>query len=249
MLGHMLGIARAGWVVAAFAILGETPAMAQLAFDVASIKPSAAARAGGEASGRERVSWAPNSLTLQNAGLGFCIQWAYNVKFYQVSGPAWLTDLRFDILAKSENPATLPQLKLMLQRLLAERFQLTLHRENKTLPVYELIARKGETNLHAAKPDETSDWRISGGSFVFRHTSMQEFAARLSDLAGMDRPVVDKTGITGVFDFTLESAARRLLEDSSSIFAAVQEIGFEMVARKGPVEMLVVDHAEKPSAN
>jgi len=233
----------AAWVVASVSVA------AQPTFDVASIKPSAIARAGGEGSGRERASWTPTSLTLQNAGLGFCIQWAYGVKFYQVSGPAWLNDVRYDILAKTENPATIAQLRLLLQALLANRFQLTLHRETKAMPVYELVARTSGTGLRSAKPDETSDWRVSGGSFVFRHTSMPEFAERLSELAGVDRPVVDKTGIAGVFDFTLESAARKLLEDNASIFAAVQQIGFEMVARKGQVEVLVVDHADKPSAN
>jgi len=237
------------WLAVSLFLAWVISVHAQPAFEVASIKPSAVARAGGEGSRWPRVSFTPTSLTLQNAGLAFCIQWAYNVRFYQVSGPAWITEIRYDILARTERPVTQSALRLMLQALLADRFQVAFHRETKTIPVYKLVAGKGATKLSQADADEATDLRVSAGSFVFSHTSMGDLAERLSGLAGMDRPVLDHTGIPGAFDITLPSAARKLLEDNSSIFASVQEIGLEMKPGRAPVEILVVDRAEKPSAN
>ena len=220
-------------------------------FDVASIRPSAVARSGGEGSGRERVMHSPTSLTLVNAGLSFCIHWAYGVRFYQVSGPGWMTGERYDIQAKTGHPASEEQLRLMLQALLAERFALALHRETKTLPVYELVAGKRAPKLRRARADENSSLRVIDGDFVFEHTSMPEFAEKLSDFAGVDRPVLDKTGIAGTFDFTLRYAARAIVEgDSSYLFPAVEnQLGLKLEAHKGPLEILVIDRAERPGGN
>jgi uncharacterized protein (TIGR03435 family) len=113
-------------------------------FDVASIRPSQAARAGGEGSGRESVTVSPAAVTLRNASLSFCIQWAYSVRFYQISGPEWISRSRYDVIAKPGTPSPSErQLKEMMQALLAERFRLRLHRDTRTIPVYELTATPG----------------------------------------------------------------------------------------------------------
>ena len=111
----------------------------QAGFDVASIKPSRAAGAGGEGSGREKITVTPDSVIIQNAGLNFCIQSAYNVKFYQVSGPDWLVFERYDIIAKTERRSSKEQLMGMLQALLTDRFSLRLRRETRPLALPERV--------------------------------------------------------------------------------------------------------------
>jgi len=217
------------------------------AFDVATIRPSDMSRVGGEGSRWERVEHFPTSLTIRNASLSYCIQWAYGVKFHQISGPAWLASERFDIFAKTDVPATESQSRAMLQTLLADRFKLTMHRETKELPVYDLVVGKDGPRLPNAKGEGKSDLRVVDGSFVFQHTSMPEFAGKLSSFVAVDRPVFDKTGLTGVYDFTLTLAARAMLQDDGlSLFSIVQkEVGLRLEPRKRALEILVVDHAEK----
>ena len=221
---------------------------AQATFDVASIKPSQLSRIGGKGSHRERVTSTPASLNLVNVSLSDCIQRAYNMKFYQITGPEWLIDLRYDIVAKTEEPSSKEQQMIMLQALLADRFRLKLRREARSQNVYALVARD-PAKLKKSTSAEDAGLSVSGGSFYFKHVTMSEFAERLSDFSAMDRPVLDKTGIEGAFDIILESAASAMLEDSTFIYAAIEKAGFKLESRKGQVEVLVVEHAEKPTAN
>lgn len=227
------------------------------AFDVASVKPAAIWKPGGEGSKRSRIEYSPNSLSMWNVDLTGCVQWAYSVKFYQVSGPGFLNSERYDILAKTESSVPVTQLRAMLQDLLEKRFHLTLHRETKMLPVYDLVVAKGGPRLPAPKADLSpahateSLPRVQDGSFVFQDASITEFAAKLSLLRGIDLPVFDQTGIKGVFDITLKSAADAILQpDGPSLFTLVQEqLGLRLVPAKAPVEVLVIDHVGKPSEN
>ncbi len=219
------------------------------AFDVASIKPGAVARGGGEGSRSERVDASPTGVTFYNTSLSSCIQWAYDVRSYQVSGPDWLVQDRFDIVARNEQSATKEKLRLMVQSLLADRFHLRLHREARTLPYYALIARQNAVKLPKSGADRDYPTQVVDGSFVFQHVTMREFAERLSRLAAIDRPVLDNTRIEGIFDITLKSAARQMLEDPTSIFVAVEKIGLELESRKGPFDVLMVDHADRPIPN
>jgi uncharacterized protein (TIGR03435 family) len=228
-------------------------------FEVASIKVSRLWRSGGEGSKRSSIEYSPNSLTMRNVDLSECLEWAYGVKSYQISGPPFLTAERYDILAKPEGPSPVGHLRSMLQDLLAHRFALTLHRDAKNLPVYAMIVAKRGPRL----PPPTTDAelshrhvveslpRVQGGDFVFRETSMPEFAEKLSILRGVDRPVVDRTGIPGYFDITLHSGASATLDpEGPSIFALLEEqLGLKLSAVKGSVEVLVIDHVEKPSGN
>lgn len=228
------------------------------AFDVASIRPAAIWKAGGEGSRRSRIEYSPNSLTMRNVDLTDCIQWAYSAKFHQISGPRVSNSVRYDILAKAESSVPVGQLRVMLQDLLAKRFELTLHRETKMLPVYELVIAKHGPRLPAPKDTNLSPThaaeslpRVQDGSFVFEDTTLPEFADKLSLLRGIDLPVVDRTGIKGVFDITLKSAADAILQsDGPSLFTLVQEqLGLRLVSAKAPVEVLVIDHVGKPSEN
>jgi uncharacterized protein (TIGR03435 family) len=218
------------------------------AFDVASITPSATARAGGEGSGRERATVTPNSVTLSNAGLNFAIQFAYNVKAFQVSGPEWIASLRYDITGKAAHALSREELRAMMRTLLADRFKLVAHRENKVQPVFELLAGKNP-KLQPTQATQDSPTRVVDGAFVFQHVTMPDLAEHLAELAGVNRPVVDRSGLTGTFDLTLPGAARRTLEDPASIFASVEDAGLSLRAAKAPIEMLIVDSASRPTRN
>jgi uncharacterized protein (TIGR03435 family) len=182
--------------------------------------------------------------------------WAYRLDSYQVSVPSSLDTNSYDILAKAADPVPVTQLRLMLRQLLAERFKLSVHRDTKTLPVYALRVAKGGSKLPPAIAGADDHHvveqlpRVEDGSFVFSETSLAEFAAKLSLLRGMDRPVMDQTGITGYFDITLKGAARAILENGTSLFTLVQEqLGLKLIPTKTAVEILIVDHAERPTEN
>jgi uncharacterized protein (TIGR03435 family) len=138
----------------------------------------------------------------------------------------------------------------MMQTLLADRFNLQLHRAAKTVPVYQLVAPARTARLKPASPDQTAAGvTVENGSFVFHYVTMPEFAERLSDFASIDRPVLDRTGIEGSFDITLTSAATAMRTDPDAIFAAVEKAGFRLDSTKAELETLVVDHADRPSPN
>ena len=228
------------------------------AFDVASIRPAAIQAAGGEGSLRSRIESTADGLTMENIDLNEMIEWAYNLEHYQLSGPDRLDGRRYDVRARAEGRATVDTVRHMLQKLLAERFKLQLHREQKITAVYELVVAKGGPKLGKDKTDalppaypKESLPRVVDGGFVFSNVSMADFARQLSELRGIDLPVVDRTGIAGVYDVTLKSAAAAMLEPNGpSIFTLIQEqLGLKLVSAKDPMDVVVVDHAENPTAN
>src|SRR5205814_1780780 len=111
--------------------LAAVCAFSQARFDVASIKPS---RLSGEGRNRESTVANPGTLTMHNVSLRSALQWAYRMKEYQVTGPAWIGDERYDISAKAADPVGDEQLRAMLQNLLTDRFKVALHHEKKDLP-------------------------------------------------------------------------------------------------------------------
>jgi uncharacterized protein (TIGR03435 family) len=161
-------------------------------FEVATVRV-AAASPNPEASGRDRVDLTSTSVSLRNASLNFLIQWAYDVPFYQVSGPDWMKDQRYDIQGKPPASSSETEVRLMLRALLTDRFKLVLHREQRPRLIYSLVT-KGSLKLKAAAAADAHSFGVSAGDFVFRATTMTEFADQLSDFATVDRPVIDKTG-------------------------------------------------------
>jgi uncharacterized protein (TIGR03435 family) len=222
-------------------------------FEVASVRPNKIGNAGGEKSTRESISIEPGSLTLRNVILRSCIKWAYGVADYQITGPAWLGTQRYDIMGKAGSPASAEQLKQMLQALLASRFSLALHRETKELPVYELMVAKSGAKLTKAEGEGESSMRPGEGDLVYHNYSMAEFAEKLPGIPfRVDRAVVDKTRLTGLYDFKLKIAGNAAemksgLEhaDGPLVFDVLQQIGLRVQARKDPVEILIIDRAEK----
>ena len=239
--------------------MGVLIAAAPLEFEVASIKPNTIGNAGGEGSARENIISTPDTLTMGNVSLASAIKWAYGLHDYQLTGPAWLNSERYDILAKAPGPASNDQLRLMLRTLLADRFKVTVHRQNKELPVYALLVAKNGPKLHKSQgaPDGGAGvMRRNGLRMVAEKVSMPELADLLS--GPLQTPVVDMTALKGRFDFTLDLSTfiaatgtgkqgdQRPPDMTNIIFTAVQEqLGLTLRAQKAPIEILVVDGADK----
>ena len=249
------------WLAGLLSVVSVVLAQSQAAspeFAIASIRPAAAWRAGGEGSKRSRIDYSPTGLAMWNVDLSDCVQWAYSAKSYQISGPNFPNSEHYDIRAKADNSVPVSQLRMMLQDLLAKRLKLSLHRESRMLSVYELVVAKGgpklpAPNADAGLPTHASEAlpRVQDGGFVFQDSSMPEFAGKLSLLRGIELPVIDRTGIEGSFDIVLKSAANAILQpDGPSIFTLMQEqLGLKLVRAKAPVEVFIIDHVEKPSEN
>jgi uncharacterized protein (TIGR03435 family) len=230
-------------------VYGQSAAGPQ--FEVASVKPSIAdPSSSGMNTGNGR-------LTAINVTLKRCIMGAYGVGPNQIyGGPDWLDSDRFEIAAKAEQPVGDRILMTMLQTLLAERFKLALHREAKPIEAYVLEVTKNGAKLEKGDGGgaKTSNGR---GDIVATNATMDRFAEILS--RQMDLPVVNHTGLEGVFSlrlqWTIESARSAKLLDGAviegpSIFTAIQEqLGLRLRAQKVPVEVLRIDHAEKPADN
>jgi uncharacterized protein (TIGR03435 family) len=262
-------------------------------FAVASVRPSAPGSLGGgiRVQGGGRYSWTNVTLkqlmaTAYSSGdAGFR---------EIIGGPGWIDSARFDVVAKTEEGARvvdadgLPSpLFAMLRNVLEERFRLKVHRETRQRPIYALAmarsdARPGPRLVQApvdcaavtrdsaaAKPLPTRAdgaplcaMRITSGQLLGSAIGMPQLASALSTITG--QPVVDRTGLAGVFDVTVEfrpdfqppssdapvTGDRPPATDAPSIFTAVQEqLGLKLESTRGPVDVLVVDHAEKPSDN
>src|ERR1700676_1439192 len=143
--------------------LSAVCAFPQARFDVPSIKPS---KLSGEGRNRESIVANPGTLIMHNVTLRSALQWAYRMKEYQVSGPAWIGDERYDISAKAAEPVGDEQLHAMLQNLLADRFKMALHREKRELPVYVLLVAKNGPKLAAGNPDGKSVLQPNGMSLA-----------------------------------------------------------------------------------
>jgi uncharacterized protein (TIGR03435 family) len=229
---------------------GASTAAAQ-EFAVASIRPSSES-VKFESDGETKVE--PGVLRMRDATIETCIKWAYRVQKSQVSGPGILTSKRYDIVAKSDNPVSDEQMRLMMRALLKERFNLAFHTERKELHSFALIVTKGGTKLKQATPDEVPYRQNSAMGTVARATTMQEFADFLS--GPVEKPVVDKTGLAGrwdfAFDFTKYMADPPKGLDDFLIVLNITlqgELGLKLEPEKDVVDVMVIDHVTKASAN
>jgi uncharacterized protein (TIGR03435 family) len=236
-----------------FAIAAAASAATPAAFDVASIKPAAisAVREGGN---RSHIEYTPTRLAMSNVSVADCVQWAHGVAQFQLSAPHVSSDA-YDILAKTAAPVDVAQLKLMLQDLLAKRFHLETHRETRMLPVYELVVAKGGPKLSPARTGDVhvaeSLPRIRNDSFVFSGVTLPEFGRMLAQLRGIELPIVDRTDLPGTFDIALKGAPAAAREaDTVTLIGILQEqTGLKLSSAKAPFEVVVIDHAERPSEN
>lgn len=235
------------------------------AFEVASIRPN---KTGGEgrrppfpfsSPGSEgTISASPGTLSMRDVTLNSCIEWAYRVQESQVSGPEWIGVDRFDVIAKTTAPATDSQLRVMLQALLAERFKVVLHRESKPTAGYALVVGKNGPKLRAfegeGEPEVRGQLRAEARGY-----SMQGLAELLSK--ALRTYVVDMTGLEGRYNFTIDispffSVDTPVIRNEATVVMASaferaleQQLGLKLEGRRIPVEVLVIDRAEKPSEN
>jgi uncharacterized protein (TIGR03435 family) len=216
-------------------------------FEVASIKPHPPVQ------GAPNVSIAhdPGRLTYTGLTVRGLIREAYGLKLYPLSsGSDALSTDRYDVIAKVSPDASKEQRMLMLQGLLAERFKLVVHRETKELPIYVLVAGKNGPKFRAVDDDGSAaeTGRGDGHQIKAHHVPMKLLAATLQGYIG--DTVVDETGLTGLYDLNLDfNVDESKSFEGPTIFDAVQRVGLRLEARKGPVEVVVIDHVEKPSEN
>ena len=229
---------------AAAAVLAQPPA-----FEVASIKPlPGLVNAHGSFSGPR--------VTLSGYPLEGLIMDAWKVESWQiVGGPAWLDTQPFEILAKApgDSAPAAQQLRLMLQSLLQERFRLKVHRETKEGPIYALVVAKGGPRMKRSAAAGSRFTLSAPRGVVTLNFQRQpvEYLVRQLSIAQLGRPVIDRTGLSGDWDFELSFMPNPSADSNvPDVFTAVQEqLGLRLEAQKGPVERLVIDRAEMPSAN
>jgi uncharacterized protein (TIGR03435 family) len=234
-------------------------------FEVASIKVD---KSGGIAPEKER--FLPGErIELFNATLKEMIVPTYGVQRDMViGGPKWIDTIRYDIVAKAAPDTPVPALLGMLRTLLAERFKLTFHHEDKVVPAYALVV-KDESKLHATSGggrQSCNSRPVQADGQVLLHRechniTMAEFVRQLGlGGYGLDRPVVDLTKLTGSYDFGFDYSRREMHPQDAnatpsadlpgpSIFDALPSIGLKLEAGKHPVPVIVIDNAAQPEEN
>jgi uncharacterized protein (TIGR03435 family) len=256
-------------------VLAVSAAFGQ-SFEVASIKP-AEPPADGRMFIRMRDD--DGRLDYVNVSLRDVIRNAYKLRDHQISGPDWLGSERYNIQAKFPAGATKADVPVMLQALLTERFKLTYHKDSKAMPVYALVPAKGGPKLKPAEATENMPMgraqMMMGtkGVHLIGKMTVAQLADRLSSFS--DRTVLDKTDLKGTYDIDLEfipdalpggmpmrmgpppggggddAVQHREDSDAASLFTAIQEkLGLKLDPQKAPVDVYVIDHAEKvPTEN
>jgi uncharacterized protein (TIGR03435 family) len=237
-------------------LFAATAAYSQAAapqFEVASVKPSSA-----DTSSSSGINTGHGKLDAHNVTVKRCLIGAYGVGLQQIAGgPEWLDVDRFEILAKADQPIDDDAaLMVMLQHLLADRFKLVLHTETRTLSAFVLEVSKNGPKLEKAVAGESSTNTSTGKTGVTldaHNTDMDLFARVLA--RNVDLPVLNRTELTGIFNFKLHWTPTSNRPDVAaaegpSLFTALQEqLGLRLRAQKAPIEVLVIDHVEKPTGN
>lgn len=245
-------------------------------FDAASVRPAPPANTGRFTMTGGPGTSDPTFLRYANIPLKRVLMIAYDVKAWQIAGPDWLNTLRFDITARIPESTTKDQSLAMMRNLLTERFQMTIHRETRELPIYALIKDKAGAKLKSsddAVADENAIATVEKGEgkdgfpvltpgaagivvetrngrarITGFHADLPKLADFLSTQLG--RPVFDQTGINGTYDFAVYYRPENAPADDTTPYPAIfdalrEQLGLRLDARKGPVEMLVIDRIEK----
>jgi uncharacterized protein (TIGR03435 family) len=217
------------------------------AFEVASVRPS-------QSRERASVATSPGGLIIDGT-LAYTLAWAFDLKRFQITGPDWMRGQRYRILARAAGPSSDAVLRQMLQTLLAERFKLACHRDNKEFTVWAMVVAKAGSKLRESDTEGESvtktDPKRPGSGGTSLRTSMAQLADLLDGALGPE-PVLDMTGLKGRYDFTLDFGSYlngiqpgdmpALLND-----AMQKQLGLNLEHRKVSLEVLVVDHVEKAS--
>lgn len=240
--------------------LAQSPAPA--AFEVASVKINPSYRQDDPSTWRPVITLNSGNLTIRNATLRVIAAFAYDIQRPMVTGPAWLDTERYDIAAKAAGPATPPEVQAMLRGLLAERFKMESHRETRQVEALAMLLPK--SGVHKLTPStNTGEIRNHADpvrGMVIEGATLSAFAMEMS--REFTVPVVDMTGLEGRFDFafnpqkyvqelrTSMMASRERIEEAEARVILMQnlltgDLGLRLESRKAPVEMLVIDKAER----
>jgi uncharacterized protein (TIGR03435 family) len=241
------------------------PSIAQEgAFEVASVRPSTPT---------DRIiglfTYPGGRITITNYSLGAMLEAAFQVQPFQIVGGAgWVQEDRYSVVAKppassqsakanprnSKLPPNDEQCR-MLQTLLIDRFHLKLRQEIREAPVFLLTRNNRKLRLQPAKDPNEYPWAgsvagagFSGDGIRGENITLVQLAERISPY--FERPVIDQTGISGSYDFRVPYSFDKEQPDIGvSLVACLRELGFKLEAGKGPVKTIVIEHAERPSAN
>lgn len=243
-------------LLTAGAILAQTPA-----FEVATLKISPPIQGDSFSINLGQVQ--NGKLTLGNASLSDCIKFAYGlVSNSQLSGPDWVMDknFRFDIVGQAPPGTTRSQAQLMLRTLLAERLKVTMHAEKKELSYLALVPAKNGTKMQPAKSDAPPTTGFQrAGNIAHSAMGLDLLARLLSRFTG--ETVIDLTGLKDTWEVRLQWAPEsknpapapgEAIEtpEGPSLYSAIQnQLGLRLIPRKGPVDVWVVDHADKIPAD
>jgi uncharacterized protein (TIGR03435 family) len=232
------------------------------AFEVASITPCkpGTPEPPGEHAGMVQFTYPGGRFRADATTVKFLLEWAYGILPAQHSGgPAWMDTDRYDVVAKAPGNATDREMKLMVQTLLAERFQLKFHHERNEVPVLVVslgksapklfTPKEGEThNIHVA-PQKGEDQKVGSYHVVATRFSLAQLNEVFSRQLG--RVIVDETGLTGEFDFTLDltpdESRPNPLDPSLLVSAMREQLGLMVKSQKAPVDFLAVDSVAKVS--
>jgi len=248
-----IGVLALGAGVLLVVLAGHPGMGSSLEFDVVSVKAY-------QKTTPKQRSLSPNGLDYSGITLFECIQAAYGVAEYQITGPQTplLVSDQFTIRARSAKSPSKSEMMLMFQSLLSTRFGLKLHREKKELPVCALIVNKGGHKLTPATGEGESTMKIGLNSVTFKRSSTAQLAEFLAGLEVVNRPVLDRTGLGGAFDFTLRLSTNQseptlgnehAIYVWDSIFHDILQLGLKLERTKGLVEFIVVDDAQRPTEN
>lgn len=231
--------------------LQAQPQSAALPFEVVSLQPHEAFVSG--------VAWKirGSEITLATYSVSDLIAESYGLKDYQMSGvtdslaPDWMKIARFDIVLRATGGVvpTPDQVRVMLRVVLAEQFHFKSHLESRQMPVYALLVAPGGVKLKdssAVLPSSSVTSKGRTTTMTFSGAPLEKLVAELPGIAGVDRPVLDKTALTGRYDFQLVRTATD--SDVTAIFANLpDQLGLKLEAQVSAISVLVIDHAEKPT--
>jgi uncharacterized protein (TIGR03435 family) len=218
-------------------------------FEVVSIKPNRSTESSSS------ISRSGGRITFANVSLRELISFAYNIaidRYYELIGPGWLNSEKFDVAATCAPNTSSDAVRQMSQSFLAERFGLAIHRENKSIKAYRLVVAKNGPKLRSSNIEDPS-FTFGDGHVAARGLSMASLADRLSgNVFKLDRPVIDRTGIKGVYDFDLNWSSGDVTDSSQpSIFGALQEqVGLKVETGSVRVSVVIVDSVKRnPTVN
>jgi uncharacterized protein (TIGR03435 family) len=216
------------------------------AFEVASVRPSEG--------GRETVDVLPGTVTMRNMRLTGVIRWAYNVLDAQVSGPDWLDGARFEIIAKAGKPAPEAEMRMMMQKLLADRFKLEFHRQVKDVSALVLTVGKNGHKLKEVEQEGSPSFQTGRLNLTGKGATVAQLIVFLS--RELRQPIVDQTGLGGRYDYFMDINKYVTDEmrnqpgppaEAPTIIAQAlnSQLGLRVDAKKVPLEVLIIDKIEK----